>query len=110
MKYLNWITAILGAVLFIAPFLFSYSGVAGPLWTSLILGVLIAVLGYIKQYKWAAGMGAVAFIAGILFGFGGVPAAAWSGVILGGLVGVLNGYQGWFSEEAKSGTVQHGHA
>lgn len=39
---MKWLTIILGAVLFLAPFIFGYSSQAGQLWTSLIGGLLLA--------------------------------------------------------------------
>ncbi len=110
MKNLNWINVILGAVLFVAPFVFSYSGNTAALWTSLIMGVLIAGLGYLKSYRWAAGMGIIVFVAPFILGFGGVTAAVWSCMILGALVAILDGYETFFAEDTKSGTAQHGHA
>ncbi len=109
MRYLNWINVILGAVLFIAPFLFHYTGSTGALWTSLILGVLIAGLGYLRSFRWAAAMGIIAFIAPFIAGFSGSMPALWTSMIVGVLVAILDGYQAWFAEEAPSSTAQHGH-
>ncbi len=107
MKYLNWINVILGAVLFAAPFLFSYSGNTAALWSSLILGVLIAALGYLKSYRWAAGMGAIAFIASFILGLTGP--GFWTCLLVGAAVAILDGYEGWFTDQPRSGTTQHGH-
>ncbi len=93
-----------------APFLFGYNGNTAALWTSLIMGILIAVLGYFKSYKWAAGMGVITFVSPFILGFSAVTAALWSCLVAGVVVAILAGYEAWFSEEAKPGTTQHGHA
>ncbi len=107
MKYLNWINVILGAVLFAAPFLFNYSGNTVALWTSLILGVLIAGLGYLKSYRWTAAMGIIAFIAPFVLSFSGVTAALWTCLVVGALVAILDGYEIFLTEETPSGAAQH---
>jgi hypothetical protein len=48
--------------LFVAPFVFGYSGTPWVLWTSLILGVAVAVLGYKQVYKAAVIVGLVVFV------------------------------------------------
>ncbi len=108
MKYLKWINVVLGAALFVAPFVLNYSSNTGALWTSLILGILIAGLGYLQSYKWAAAMGVITFIVPFVVGLSST--ALWTSVILGGLVAILDGYQAWFAGEDKSGAAQHGHA
>ncbi len=107
---MNWLTVIAGAVLFVAPFLFGYSGMPAALWTSLILGAVIAFLGYRKSYKWAAGAGVIVLIAPFILGFSGIAAALWTYLITGAVVALLAGYRGFLSEEAKLGGVQHHHA
>ena len=106
---MNWVTIIAGVVLFLAPFVFAYSGTPAALWTSLIMGVVIAFLGYKQSYKWAAGMGLVTLVAPWILGFSGIGAALWSCLILGGLVLILAGYRGFFSEEAKSSSSPQQH-
>lgn len=105
---MNWVTIIAGVALFLAPFVFGYSGNPAALWTSLVMGVVIAVLGYLKAYKWAAGMGVVTFVAPWILGFSGIGAALWSCLIVGGLVAILAGYSGFLAED--SGSVQQRHA
>ena len=113
MKLTKWVTIISGALLFLAPFVFGYSGTPVALWTSVIMGVLMVVLGFlgsVLSYKWAAGAGVVTFVAPLVLGFSGISTALWSCLILGGLVILLAGYYGFFSAEAKSGRVQERHA
>ncbi len=48
-KYLNWINAVLGLWLVIAPFVLSYSSAATAMWNDIIIGLVALVLG-----AWAA--------------------------------------------------------
>ena len=48
-KYLNWINAVLGLWLIIAPFVLSYSSAATAMWNDIIIGLVALVLG-----AWAA--------------------------------------------------------
>jgi len=104
---MNWVTAILGIALAIAPFVFGYTSTPWALWTSLILGVVVAILGYKHSYKAAAILGLVVFLAPWVLGFSGVSGAAWVCWILGGAVAILAGIRGFFSKEAgRTGNVQ----
>jgi hypothetical protein len=107
---MNWATAIAGLVMVVAPFLFGYSGNPAAVWTSLILGVIIAVLGYLKYFKWATLAGVVTLVAPFILGFNGVGAALWTCLVVGAVVTLLAGYQGFFSEEAGAGETQQDNA
>lgn len=48
-KYLNWINAVLGLWLIIAPFVLSYSSAAAAMWNDIIVGLVALALG-----AWAA--------------------------------------------------------
>ncbi len=48
-KSLNWINAVLGLWLIIAPFVLTYSSVASAMWNDIIVGVIVAILA-----AWAA--------------------------------------------------------
>jgi hypothetical protein len=103
---MNWVTAICGVVMVIAPFLFGYSGNPTALWTSLIIGIVIAVLGYLKSYKWTTAAGILTLLAGFVLGYSGVGAAASTYLAVGSLVTLLAGYQVLLSEEAKLGEAR----
>ena len=105
---MNWVTIVLGVLLFLAPFVTGYNGTPWALWTSLILGAGIAFLGYKKSYKAAAIVGLIVFLAPWIFGFGAVAGAALSCRLLGGAVVLLAGYKGFFGRESpEAGRVQH---
>jgi hypothetical protein len=95
---MNWVTIVGGVVLFLSPFIKGYTGTPAALWTSLIMGVVLAALGYMKNYKWAAVAGLVAFVAPWVFGFSGVSAALWTCRAIGGVIAIADGYQGFFKE------------
>jgi len=104
---MNWVTMIGGAALFLAPFISGYTGTPAALWTNLIMGVVIAVLGYMKNYKWAAIAGLLTAVAPWVFGFSAVSAAVWNCVTIGGMIAIADRHQGFFKE---SGTRKARHA
>ena len=59
---MNWITGILGIALFLAPFVFGYSGTPWALWISLIMGAIVTILGFARSYKAAATLGLVTLL------------------------------------------------
>lgn len=103
---MKWITVILGIALLLTPFLFGYSGTSTALWTCLIIGAIITILGFIQSYKWAAGVGVLTLIAPWILGFSGISAALWSCLILGGLVVILTGYRGFLSGQPNTENIQ----
>lgn len=103
MKYMNIVSIVCGAVLFLSPFIFGYSGTATALWTGLVLGAVIAVLGYLKIYKWAAIAGLAAFISPWVLGFSEIGAALWISLIVGAVVALGAGYLGFFAEKGDKG-------
>ena len=48
-KYLNWINAVLGLWLIIAPFILGYSSATVAMWNDIVIGLVALVLG-----AWAA--------------------------------------------------------
>lgn len=100
---MNWVTMILGGLLFLAPFLSGFSGQPGLLWFSLIAGAVIALLGGLKQFKWAAGAGLVVLVWPWIFGFAGTVAATWCWVI-GAATLLAAGYQGFIVKRREQPT------
>jgi len=107
---MKWVNIIAGVVLFLAPFVFGFSGTPSALWTCLILGVAIAILGYMSSYKWLALAGLVTILVPFIFGFNAIGAALWISLIVGVVVLIMDGYRAFFSGEAKSGGMQQHHA
>jgi hypothetical protein len=103
---MNWVTMVGGVALFLAPFISGYTGTPAALWTNLLLGLVIVILGYRKNYKGAAIAGLFTFVAPWALGFSGVSAAVWNCVTIGGVIAIADGYQGFFKE---SGTRKAQH-
>jgi hypothetical protein len=101
---MSWVTIVGGVVLFLAPFISGYTDTPAALWTSLIMGVVIAVLGYMKNYKWAAIAGLVTAVAPWVLGFSGVSAAVWNCLTIGGVIALADGYQAFFKESGTRKT------
>lgn len=97
---MKWVTIILGALLFLAPFMSGYSGQGGLLWFSLVGGLIIAILATLKSYKWAAIVGLVIFVSPWIFGFSGTAAATWCWII-GAATALLTGYKGFIKDIIK---------
>jgi hypothetical protein len=102
---MTWVTMIAGITLFLTPFISGYSNSPAALWTSLIMGAVIAVLGYMRNYKWAAVAGLLTFVSPWALGFSGIPAALWDYVVIGAVVAIGNGYLA-FSQKSTHGS-QH---
>ena len=98
---MNWVTIVGGAVLFFSPFVTGYSDNPAALRTSLMMGVALVVLGYLKNYKWAAVTGLVTLVAPWLLGFSTIGAALWNCTITGGVIMIADGYYGFFLEKGK---------
>jgi hypothetical protein len=104
---MKWITILGGVVLFIAPFVTGYGNSPAALWTSLIIGTIISVLGYRKDYKWAAAAGLIAFFAPWLLGFSGISSAVWNCRTIGGVIAIADSYYGLYG---VSNTSKRKHA
>jgi hypothetical protein len=97
-----WLITILGLVLIVAPFVLGYSGETTPMWTSIILGAIVALSAAYKALArdearweaWVAGIaGVLAVIAPFVLGFSALTTAMWTSVVLGIVVVILAGTQ-----------------
>lgn len=100
---------ISGVMMVVAPFLLGYRGNPAALWTSLIMGALIAILSYLKHFRWAMLAGMITFFLPFALGFSGVGTALWTCLIVSSLVTILAGYQGFLSDEAELGWAHQRH-
>jgi len=96
---MNWVTLIAGVVLILAPFVTGYSGTPMTLWTSLFMGAVIALLGCMKLYKWAAVAGVVTIVAPWILGFSGIGTALGMCLAVGIVVTAVAGYKGVFAKK-----------
>jgi len=110
-----WTIGILGLALIVAPFVLGYSGDTNALWTSIILGAVVAlVAGYkaltkdvAKWEDWVAGIaGLLAVIAPFVL-FSAQTTAVWTSVILGLVVAILAGYQVFFVKPKPAPSEMH---
>ncbi len=98
-RWQDWITAALGVILFITPFVFGDTSQTAAAWTAYVGGVLLFVFG--------AGMliaprernleylplvlGVLLFLSPWVLGFSGLTAIAWSAWIIGVLAVLVAG-------------------
>lgn len=95
-----WITGILGLAFILAPFVFGFSGNSPAMWTSIVLGAVIALASLVEGWTrddrnweyWVVGLaGILAILAPFVLGFSSVSGALWTAIILGAVVALLAG-------------------
>jgi VIT1/CCC1 family predicted Fe2+/Mn2+ transporter len=100
MRWQDWITAALGVILFITPFVFGDTSQTAAAWTAYVGGVLLFVFGGGSLlFRWNNTVeylplivGVALFLAPWLLGFSGIAAMAWSAWIIGALAVISAGY------------------
>lgn len=99
---MEWLISILGLALIGSPFAFGYSTNSTALWTSIILGAVVALVAGYKavtrdETKWEDWVDVVAgllvLIAPFVLGFSTLVTALWVSIVLGALLIILSGYQ-----------------
>ncbi len=102
---------ILGAILFLAPWIVGPAG-AGGAWNAWIVGALVVVIAagalttFAPWEEWSnLALGAWAAISPWLFGFQANAGATWTHVIVGGVVFALAGVQLWFVSGTRPGVM-----
>ncbi|MCB0113222.1 MAG: SPW repeat protein [Caldilineaceae bacterium] len=97
-----WFTGLLGILMAVAPYLFSFSDNTTALWASIGLGALLFLLSAVEAWQqgkaaweyWTIGVvGLVAIAAPFVLGFNALNIAMWTFIVLGGLALLLAGYQ-----------------
>ncbi|MCG8347454.1 MAG: SPW repeat protein [Chloroflexales bacterium] len=96
-----WILSILGLLLVISPFALGYSTDTNAMWSSIVLGAVIALVSGYKALARDKGIweDVIAVIAGVVaiaipfvLGFSSIAVALWTFVVMGILVVLLSGY------------------
>lgn len=98
---MSWLIALLGVALAVAPWIFNYNQEPAAMWTSVILGVVVALVAAYdaiardesRWEEWLAVLAGVAAVIVPFIFFSTVTAAVWTSVVLGLLVIILAGYR-----------------
>lgn len=105
-----WSTGIAGLALILAPFIFGYTTNPTALWTSILLGAVMAIVSFYKavlkdvarwEYWVAGGAAILAVLMPFILGFRTEPAALWSNVVVGLIVAFVTG-SALFGREAET--------
>jgi VIT1/CCC1 family predicted Fe2+/Mn2+ transporter len=99
MRWQDWITAALGVILFITPFVFGDTSQTAAAWTAYVGGVLLFVFGGGSLLlRWnntveylPVIVGVALFLAPWVLGFSGIAAMAWSAWVIGVLAVISAG-------------------
>jgi hypothetical protein len=99
---MSWLTFILGVALVGAPWLLGYDSNPNAMWSSVILGVVVALASAYKaivhdkanwEYWVAALAGLLAILAPFALGFSAETTAVWSTILIGALTMVVAAYE-----------------
>jgi SPW repeat len=102
------INVVLGALLFISPWVFSYAGQGLAAWSAWIGGIVVAILAIAALVRFAEWeewinvvLGVWLVIAPWVLGFSAVAAATWSHVILGIVIAALAAWRAWSAHHGE---------
>jgi hypothetical protein len=97
------VNLVLGAILFIAPWLFGFADHATAAWNAWITGVVIVALAVAAIFAFAEWEEWVNLVVGLwvlvapwILGFAANPVAMWSHVVVGLVVAALSAGAGWY--------------
>jgi hypothetical protein len=101
-ELVNRLTAILGLLLQISPWLFGFSTVDAAAWSAGISGIVVTVMSfaafiYLREWKeWVClTMGGFLIVSPWLLGFAQIASAAWTHIVIGLLVTALAAVEVW---------------
>ena len=100
-RWQNWVSLVLGVILFITPWVFGTAMNGASSWDAWIIGVIGVILAlvalafvsaaWIPEYLSVA-LGVLLFISPWVLGFAALSSAAWAAWIIGILFVVVNGW------------------
>ena len=100
-RWQNWVSLVLGVILFITPWVFGTATNTASSWDAWIIGVIGVILAllalayvraaWIPEYLSVA-LGVLLFISPWVLGFAALSSAAWAAWIIGILFVVVNGW------------------
>ena len=102
-----WLTGVLGLAMAVAPFAFGYNTNSFALWTSIVLGLIVALASFYEAMDaakakwewWVVGIaGILAVIAPFVIGFTPATVAFWTIIALGVIVFFVAGYEVLFDK------------
>jgi hypothetical protein len=100
-RWQDWVSLVLGVILFIVPWIFGTASNGARSWDAWILGIIgvilaLIALGYVAAStvtEWISLiLGIVVFISPWVFGFATLGAAAWPAWIIGVLFVIVNAW------------------
>lgn len=104
---------VAGVWLVAAPFILDYSNIAGAVWNDILVGVIVAILAWIRVGSpllnegvgWTnLVLGAWLILAPFVIGYSANTAALWNDVIIGFVVAVLAAMSAVSSQHFEPGT------
>ena len=96
-----WANMILGLALMIAPFVLGYNTNTTALWSSVLIGAVVALASGYKAYTKATDLwkdwvdivaGAIAIVMPFVFGFNTLAVALWTCIVIGAVVVAVAAY------------------
>lgn len=97
-RWQDWSVVVLGAILFVTPFVFAETAMTAAATSAYILGVLVVLAGLLNAAMtkgWSelipAVLAVIVFVSPWLFGFASVTALAWSAWVIGVLLAIAVG-------------------
>jgi len=100
-RWQNWVSLVLGVILFITPWVFGTTTNTASSWDAWIIGVIgvifaLLALAYVSA-AWipeylSVALGVLLFISPWVLGFAALSSAAWTAWIIGILFVVVNGW------------------
>jgi hypothetical protein len=98
-RWQDWSVVVLGAILFLTPFVFGETAMTTAATSSYILGVLVVLAGLLNAAMSKVGglelipavLAVIVFVSPWLFGFASVTALAWSAWVTGVLLAIAVG-------------------
>ena len=107
-RFPDEINVVLAALLFVSPWVFSYTGESLAAWSAWIGGGVVAILAIAALVRFAeweewinVALGVWLVIAPWVLGFSAVAAAMWSHVILGVVIAALAAWRAWSAHHGE---------
>jgi hypothetical protein len=111
-RFQDWINLILGALLFLGPWLFRFADQPFAAWNSWIAGIVVAALSVAALIRFAeweewlnVAIGVWILVSPWVLGFAGIRPAMWLSVILGVVIAVMAAWETWTTHHPTQATA-----